>query len=323
MPRVNFAAVRRRSVAQLNQSRKEMVGNSIRRNSGKTYASSVRSLTRVIAIIRGDDTDTVNGSEIQLLSVTKDEMMAVLATLHEQKIACGGAWVAALKKELAKNGQSLDFLDDDDLKASVKGVKRAAAAAPGRKPCGTLSVEQFEELKNLLRKKYPQELFYVVVIAFLARLRIGELAHLKHTDAVMVDDVCLLTLRQWKQGDGGDQDEVGEQINPVPKVLNRDFYEVFQAVVDNRFGSNGYLFSKTVDKQLRDLMPQWASELGWADTFRYSGPHVFRHGGCQHINAIREKIADAVLSVFAQQTTPTFNMYSASEATRKKRSRED
>ncbi len=315
MPRINFEAVRGRTVTELNSKRKEMVGHSVRRTSAKTYSSSLRSLSRTIAIIRGEE----QGAEADVLTVTKDEMMSVLATLHDQKIGCGAAWRSALKKYVTQAGQKLDFLDDADIMASVKGVKRAALAAPGRKPCGTLSLEQFEELKTLLRTKYSQELFYVVVVAFLARLRIGEIAHLKCADAVMEDGVCLLTLRQWKQGPDGDQDEEDEQVNPAPKVLSRDFFEVYQAVVDNRFGVDGYLFSKNVDAQLRNLMPIWADELKWNPLLRYTGPHVFRHGGTGALAAVRDRIADAVLAVLAQQTTGTFNMYAAPERARTKR----
>ena len=74
-----------------------MAQKSVKDSTGRTYASALNSLRRVLVVLRGS-------ANADPLTITKDELAEVLANMAEQGVGCAGTIRAALKKE-ARRGE--------------------------------------------------------------------------------------------------------------------------------------------------------------------------------------------------------------------------
>ena len=266
----------------------------VKNTTNKTYESHLKTMEKILAQMRKKRTADV-------LTITKDDLLELLVNLEEQGCGAGPGFVSALRKHALCLGAKIDHLQDPAVDAAAKAVWRSAKAA--KKSCGTLTAEQFEQLKAYLKDRGDDELFYACVIAFRARLRIGELYLVTRKDMVVEDGFVFIRLREWKQG------KDGVAVNPDPKVVPSSLRAVIEACAARNFGSDGRLFGHDIDGRLRHALPEWAVALKWPDTLRWSGPHVFRHGGTQVLDQLAGKLGRVVLSIVAQQSLPTFSNY--------------
>ena len=306
MPKkLDLTKVRQLSQLEAAAAKKKLVNKSVRESTNKTYDSTLNAFARTLAALRKTQ------EPVSALTVTKDELVAIYSSMEEQGLGNAVAIRSALKKSSIANGSPLHFLDDADVMAATKAVKKTAKSKV--LPCGTLTPEQVEALKALLREEKEDELFYAVVVATEVRLRIGELQELYNGDATPDPEtgINLVKLHMWKQGPVGE-----EGANPEPKMARASMEHVFAAIARRNFGAGNRMFSSGIDGRLRTNLPIWADKLEWSKEVRYTGPHVFRHAGTAMIDALRTKIADAVLSVVAQQTQGTMRQYARSVETR-------
>ena len=289
-----MAKIAKRSSASLLASKCHLLTKTVKCTSNKTYASHVKTMTTMLRKLRGI-------RALDILTITKDEVLELLINLEEQGVGSGPQFLSALKKHALCSGKTIPHLSDPAVTAAAKAVKRSAKSL--LKPCGTLSEIQFDELKSYLKSRGDDELFYAVVIAFRARLRIGELYLVALRDIISEDGFVFLRLRECKQNrDGSD-------INPDPKIVPSSLKSAMHACAARSFGKDGRLFGNDIDGRLRRSLPIWAKALHWPDTMRWTGPHVFRHGGTQVLDSLAQKVGRTVLSLVAQQSSGTFAFY--------------
>lgn len=110
----------------------------------------------------------------------------------------------------------------------------------------------------------------------------------------------------------------GQDVPPadLKKLVPNSIVPVFAACKKRFANAEDYVFAKGTDARLREGFSKWARQLHFSDAMHWGGPHVLRHGGTQALDKMRERIADAVLTVFAQQSTGTMKHYAASAADR-------
>lgn len=287
------------------EEQKALVGKSVTKESAATYDATLRTFGTMIAALRG-----TTPSSVSILTVQKTEFLSCCDALLNQDLGTASMIVAALKKQAAREGTSLPWLNDPDVKASVTAVTKAAKKK--KKPCGVLTEPQFQQLCTHLSETQQEEMLYAVQVATSARLRIGELMLLRHCDFFPSEEVGFVYLRQQKQAD--------EDITPEPKVIPLNLLELVKNMKHK--GKTDYLFAPGVDSRLRLGMDEWAQALHWSDALRWSGPHVLRHSGTHLLRQrLQQKIGDAVLQVFAQQSLQTMHFYQqgAEERLKKKR----
>ena len=304
MGRVRVAKILKRTTKKLMESKTLLLSKKVKERSSATYSSHLRTMTRILARLRGTRT-------ADILTISKDELIELLVNLEEQGVASAPGFLSALKQHALEKSVSIPHLDDPAVIAGAKAVKRAAKQKS--KPCGTITEQQFEELKTYLRDRQEDELLYAVVVAFRARLRIGELYGLRLDDVLLEEGFVFLRLRECKQNrDGSD-------INPDPKIVPASLRSAMKACAARGFGSEGRLFGADIDGRLRRGLPIWAAALNWSDSMRWSGPHIFRHGGTQVLDALAGSIGRVVLSIVSQQTTGTFAHYAKTAEQRAKK----
>ena len=307
MPRINLSAVK--TGAEIGSIRKKLIAKSIKESSASTYTSNLSSLFKFMSQLRGDKSLTM---QKMMKTITKDEWIMFANVLMEQDIGFARGVHASLLKETVKAGITIQWIHDDDVKMVNKAVLRNAKSK--KKPCGTVTSEMMDDLKELFRSQKDDELFYSSVMAWGARLRIGELGLMNETDLDENDSACpLLQLHEWKQG------PIDE--NPAKKPLPTYLVQVFKAIVKRKFGKNGRLFAPGIDTRLRKAIPAAAIKLKWSQDFCWAGPHVFRHGGSGELKKLSDRISSAVLSIFAQQTPSTFAAYATQGSDRLKKKR--
>ena len=293
---VDISSIVPMSVAEQADATSNLVRRSITDSSNATYVSARNTLAKMITKIRGLNEALV---ERDLLTATKIEMLEVFNILAEQKVGCGGTFLAALKKLAAQHSasQSMKWLYDADVQSSAKAVKRIAKEQ--KKPCGTLTVEQFDGLRTYLSSNDEMEEFYAVTVGFRGRLRIGELGPIEYPDLTEEGGFSFLILRENKI----------EQYDSEKKLVPSSLRAVFD-MCKQRWPNHpeNRLFGPNIDGRLRTKFPVWAVALGWSTALHWGGPHVLRHGGTAALDALRMNIADAV--------------YAESASDRIKRSRE-
>jgi hypothetical protein len=238
-------------------------------------------------------------------NITDREFIQILDTMKKQKIGCANEYAAALKNAAAQEGIEHEWLYRRDMKAMIKAVKKHAKKE--KLPCGTVSEPMFEDLKKYLLSREKEEEFYAVVMGWVGKLRIGELGVLDTEAARLEAGITWLALRMWKQG--------SEDINPEPKALPGYMIDVFKTIVTKKYGAPAivgprFLFGKAIDARLRQVIKEAAGALKWDKRFRWTGPHVLRHGGSGDArDKLANRISDAVLSIVGQQSTGTFRYY--------------
>jgi len=307
MPRVDKSKIAKKSAAETKKKTAELVKKSVKPSSMETYTSHLKSFSVVLSALRETETSDP-------LSVSKDELLSIIIELEEQGVGCAKGWIAALKKAAASESMTLPFLDHGDVKAAAEACERSAKRK--RLPCGTLTEEQISALRVYLDETGSHEMFYAVTILAAASLRVGELGHAQPGDMVVEGGVGMLTLHQHKQSrDGLDE-------NPEPKPVTCALLPVFRAVAKLFPDAAPKLFRKGIDARLREELPNWAKHFKWDPKLRWTGPHVFRHTGAGALDKFRDRVADAVLAVFAQQSDTTRKHYAKNASERVRRAEE-
>lgn len=302
MGRVKLTAIKKKSAVTLAAATGRLLQRTVKISTNATYASHINTMEKMLAQLR-------KVKRADVLTITKAEMLELLVTLEEQGVGSGPSFLSALRKRGLCAGIDLTHLDDPAVDAAARAVRRVAKAAS--KPCGTLTPEQFDQLKEYLKTTDDTELYYACVIAYRARLRIGELYEIRKGDLLTEAGVSFLRLRAWKQGE--------TDVNPEPKLVPASLRAAIAACAAYKFGDDGRLFSRGIDGRLRNMMPTWARKLEWPDALRYNGPHVFRHGGSQSLDGLASKVGRTVLAIVAQQSMSTFTSYARPLASRLKR----
>lgn len=297
----------RETAAQKKSDRKALIEKSVKESTLKTYEAHIRTLCKLLAAIRGED----DSDSVDVLTMTHDEGLELLVEMEQQGVGNSAGLFAALKKRALSEDVKLPWVYDGDIAAGIKACARSAKMK--RLPTGTLTEEQYDELITFLDEEEDNaELRYAVTVAYRARLRIGELgAILENGDLKHSDEECggggesfsFLGLHQHKTGVGSE--------NPTPKLVPNSLREVFK-VCRRRFAAQGKLFGPRVDLRMRAAIPQWAIALKWSKKLRWTGPHIFRHGGTLALQGLKSAIGDAVLSIFAQQSSGTQKKYAES-----------
>jgi hypothetical protein len=304
--RVDFSKVKMMSKERVAAARARAVSASVKKSSSVTYASSLNTLSKMLSHLRG-----VHGKQSEdVLTMTKDEWLSAVDAWIDQKVGHAPAVLAALKKHATKLGHVITWIDEADIRASNKGSKRLAAM--NTLPCGTVDAAMLEDLKKLLKKLGLDEEFYAVVIAWGGKLRIGEMGEMLLGDESISGTKGLtcgfLKLHAWKAGDGDE--------NPVAKPIPLYLVEVIRACGKRHFGAGKKIFGADIDGRLRRGLPVWAKTLKWTTACRWTGPHVFRHGGSGDQKQLVEALGAACMTIFAQQTPGTRRLYESSQLER-------
>ena len=78
MPRIDLNRVKKRTSGELQAAKEHMVQKSVKDSTGRTYASALNSLRRVLVVLRGS-------ANADPLTITKDELAEVLANMGRMR----------------------------------------------------------------------------------------------------------------------------------------------------------------------------------------------------------------------------------------------
>lgn len=258
--------------------RKRLVDSAVTESTLAQYGSR-------IAILSGFLT------EMGELTLTEELFLRFLEAVRQGDEPCAAATAegyrcailhAQLAQRLWVGPSGEEWAAEDRVKKACRGFKYGGKKNPreAARPRGSITLQMFDELVGLARKKDPRFVSAIIVL-FGAALRVGELVRIKAGDFV----APRLKVRGDKRARANN-----DRPNEYEKVVLMPLAVAALNDLQKATEEGQLLFPRSwwSIPHLRAFIKSSAAELGWPADLTFDGPHCLRHGGVARILAETE-----------------------------------